>query len=63
MTPAGTTRLLARPQAELLLPSAQCLVVALALMLVAGILHLGISPYISFALMGAAVLHFAAQLR
>ncbi len=57
VTPAHTTRVLAARRPAPLLEWAQCAMIALALTLVAGILHLGVSPYVSFALMGAIVLH------
>jgi len=62
MTPASNTSTVSPGAAsDIILKSAQCMVVALTLMLVGGILHMGISPYISFALMGAAVLHVVAK--
>jgi hypothetical protein len=61
MTPANTTPLLAKPQAGVVLPAAQCIAIALGLSLVAGILQMGSAPYIAFAFMSALILHLATK--
>src|SRR4051794_37851513 len=64
MTPTGTTpsvATLAGVQHDVLLKSFQAIAIGLVLALIAGILHMGMAPYITFAFAGALVMHVVAK--